>query len=92
GSQPASGAPYGYSGWDGKKGYLSVHNPNRSEEKEITVILDRSIGMVPNDGKTYSVKAVVGSQIGLNKTYKQGDSITFKLAPREVRVLQFDAM
>ena len=91
-SEPASGAPYGYSGWNGKKGYLSVHNPNRSEEKEITVTLDRSIGMIPNDGKTYSVKAVVGSQSGLNKTYKQGDSIMFKLAPREIRVLQFDAM
>ena len=92
GNKPASGAPYGYSGWDGKKGYLSIHNPNRSEEKEITVTLDRSIGMIPNDEKTYSVKAVVGSQDGLNKTYKQGDTITFKLAPREVRVLQFDAM
>ncbi len=92
GDKPASGAPYGYSGWDGKKGYLSVHNPNRSEEKEITVTLDRAIGMIPNDGKTYAVKAVVGSQDGLNKTYKQGDTITFKLKPREIRVLQFDAM
>ena len=90
GARPATGEVYGYSGWDGSKGYLSVHNPNRTEAREITVMLDRSLGMVPGDEKTYGVRAVIGSPDGLNAAYRQGDSITFKLAPREIRVLQFD--
>lgn len=90
GARPATGEVYGYSGWDGSKGYLSAHNPNRSEAREITVTLDRSLGMLPGDEKTYGVRAVIGSSDGLNAAYRQGDTITFKLAPREIRVLQFD--
>ena len=56
GARPATGEVYGYSGWDGSKGYLSVHNPNRTEAREITVTLDRSLGMVPGDEKMYGVQ------------------------------------
>lgn len=91
GGAPGKRDVYGFSGWDGKSmGYISVHNPS-DKAKEYTVTLNRALGMIPNDTNVYDTKEIVGKNQGdLAPQYKSGDSITFKLEPKEIRVIQFN--
>ncbi|MDO4550255.1 MAG: hypothetical protein Q4C96_03265 [Planctomycetia bacterium] len=91
GGAPQKGEVYGFSGWDGVKiGYVSIHNPS-DVAQDYNVHLDRALGMLPGDTNTYKVKEVVGGgKNDLATEYKFGDSLTLKMEPGEIRVIQFE--
>lgn len=90
GGDPASGAVYGYSGWekDGKFGYLSAHNSS-AEVRNYQVKLDRSLGMLPTTN-SYCVKKIVGAPGDSAARYRFGDTFHFALQPGEIQVLEFE--
>jgi hypothetical protein len=44
GGDPHKGEVYGYTGWAGDSGYVSLHNPS-DETREFRVVLDRALGL-----------------------------------------------
>ncbi|MDO4570224.1 MAG: hypothetical protein Q4D38_07575 [Planctomycetia bacterium] len=89
GGAPDEKAVYGYSGWDGEsRGYVSVHNPS-DEPQEYVLTLDRGVGMPSNDA-TWRATMRIGKKSGeTSETYRFNDKMSFSLAPREIRLIEF---
>lgn len=90
GGSPAAGEVYGYTGWDAAQGYVSLHNPSAAA-KTCTVRLDRAFGLVPGSGPFHVSSPLDGSARGLPAVCRFGDTLTFDLAPREIRIVNFTA-
>ena len=90
GGDPAAGEVYGYTAWNEAKGYISIHNPS-DQPQNYTIMLDRAFGLVPGSGP-FAISSAVGPATldGLPKTCKFGDTLTFSLAPGEIRIVNFD--
>jgi hypothetical protein len=96
GGNPTKKEVYGYAAWNEKLGYISLHNP-ADKPQQYSVTLDRKFGLPlekNNDNKnknnTYYVNSPVDEDIrDLPKTVQFGDSLTFKLNPREIRIICF---
>ena len=81
---------YGYTAWRGGAGYLSVHNPS-DETRAYSVTLDRAFGL-PSEPAVYHVSSPLeGSMRGLPATVRRGATLTFRLEPREIRVINFSS-
>lgn len=84
---------YGFAGFDGKAGIISVRNPAASE-RNITFTLDEAIG-VTYPG-TYYVTLVSGythnneAHVPYQASYQKGDTISLNLKPGETLVWSFD--
>ncbi|HZI31082.1 MAG TPA: hypothetical protein VFF11_02005, partial [Candidatus Binatia bacterium] len=88
GGDPAAGRVYGYMAWNRTQGYISVHNPS-DKPQTYRVILNRQFGLLPGKQEFYLASPLKGSLRGLPKTRSYGDSLTFELAPGEIRLVDF---
>ena len=88
--RPEAGEVYGYTAWDQTRGYISIHNPS-DKPQSYTVKLDRAFGLLPRSGTFHLSSPLAGSTNGLPAQCKFGDSLTFELSPREIRVVDFDS-
>ena len=89
GGSPRAGEVYGYTAWNLRRGYVSLHNP--SEQKQTyRFTLDRSFGLIPGQ-KHYQLSSPLDdSLVGLKKSYTYGETIKITLKPAEIRILNFD--
>lgn len=90
GGNPKKKEVYGYTAWNEAQGYISLHNP-AAEAKTYAVKLDRAFGLVPGSGTFHISSPIEDSTRALPATCKAGDTLTFELAPREVRIVTFTA-
>jgi hypothetical protein len=88
GGNPKKREVYGYTAWTEQQGYISIHNPS-AEAKTYAVKLDRAFGLLPGGGTFHISSPIEDSTRALPATCKAGDTLTFELAPREVRVVNF---
>jgi len=88
GGSPKAGEVYGYTAWNQTQGYISVHNPS-ADTRAYTVKVDRAFGLVPGSGPFHVSSPLDGAVRGLPESCKCGDTLTFELQPREVRVINF---
>jgi hypothetical protein len=91
GGRPAAGEAYGYTAWTKNLGYLSLHNPS-DKPQSYTVKLDRAFGLLPRSGPFQVSSPLAKSTRGLPEKCNLGDTLTFELAPREIRILDFDSI
>lgn len=91
GGDPEEMEVYGYTGWNGKGGYFSIHNPNKKETAKYTI--DLSSGLIEMDkGNKYALNVVIGDMQENKSTYKLGDRISMELGPGEVKILEFELL
>jgi hypothetical protein len=88
GGRPKAGEVYGYTAWNLTQGYLTVHNP-ADQPQTYTVKLDRAFGLLPDSGTFHASSPLDGSTRGLPATCRYGDTLTFQMNPREIRVINF---
>ncbi|BCX49423.1 hypothetical protein HAHE_33310 [Haloferula helveola] len=92
GGDPAKGEAYGYTGWVGESGYLSVHNPS-DKPQTYSVVLDRGFGL-PAGTKDFGYRVtspLAGDTDGLPEAVRYGDALSIKLPAKAVRVIEFTA-
>jgi hypothetical protein len=90
GGDPRAGDVYGYTAWTQTQGYISIYNPS-DKPQTYRLKLDRTIGMFPGGKRFHLDSPLVGSLHGLPQTCRFGDSLVVKLAPWEIRIVDFDA-
>ena len=89
GGSPTAGQVYGYTGWNEKQGYVSIHNPAQKAQT-YRFTLDRAFGLMPDSG-TFNLSSPLADSLDrLAKNYKYGDKVSVDLKPREIRILNFD--
>lgn len=92
GGDPKRGEIYGYTGWAGDSGYLSLHNPS-DETREFQIVLDRALGVptaAVSASRSYAVSSALSTDaVTLPKSATAGRHVTLTLPPRAVRVLEF---
>src|SRR2546430_4915924 len=90
GGKPSAGEVYGYTAWNRTQGYVSLHNPS-DQPKTYTIKLDRAFGLVPDSGP-FTLSSPLGADAihDLPKTCAFGDTLTFRLTPGEIRIVDFD--
>ena len=88
GGSPKAGEVYGYTAWDPTQGYISLHNPS-ADAKTYAVTLDRAFGLLPGSGSFHVSSPLDDAIRVLPASCKFGDTLTFELKPREVRVVNF---
>ena len=91
GGNPGKGEVYGYTGWTENQGYISFHNPS-DKPQEYSVTLDRAFGLLPGSKKFTLSSPIDDSVDDLEATYGFGDTLTLKLEPRQIRILDFNAI
>lgn len=90
GGDPSKGEMYGYAGWTGEGGYVSLHNPGKNEQS-YSFTLNRELGLVPGSSGSFHLSSPIpGGTEGLPKEAKVGQKITLRLQPGEIRMLHFD--
>ncbi|MCK4998643.1 MAG: hypothetical protein KAS23_03880, partial [Anaerohalosphaera sp.] len=89
GGDPKQGQIYGFTAWTDRQGYVSIHNPS-DEAQVYSFTLDRAFGLMPDSGTFNLSSPMADSLTGLKKRYSCGDSISVTLAPKEIRILNFD--
>jgi hypothetical protein len=89
GGNPKKQEVYGYTAWLKDQGYVSIHNPS-DEKKSYTITLDRAFGLIPASGTFMASSPIEDYMKGLRRTYSYGDTITFELEPKEIRIINFD--
>jgi len=88
GGSPKAGEVYGYTAWNTTQGYISLHNP-AANAKTYTVKLDRAFGLLPGSGPFHVSSPLADATRGLPESCQFGDTLTFELQPREVRIVNF---
>ena len=88
GGDPREKAVYGYTAWTADQGYLSLHNPS-SETREFTAVLDRAFGLPPDAASFRLTSPLDGGTNSLKNVYGYGDTMSLKLNPLEIRILEF---
>ena len=89
GGDPAEEEVYGYAGWTGDGGYVSVHNPS-GEAREYALTLDRTLGLKPDSGPFHLSSPLAESTRDMPASATFGDQLKLPLAPGEIRLLHFD--
>jgi hypothetical protein len=80
---------YGYTAWNAKQGYVSIHNPGSAAAK-YSFTLDRAFGLIPDSGAFNLSSPLADSLKGLDRKYKYGDKISLELQARGIKILNFD--
>lgn len=89
GGNPKKNEVYGYTAWNDKQGYISIHNPS-AEQREYKITLDRKTGLMPDSKKVYRVTSVLENKSeGVQKQYHYGDVLSLTLRPKEILLLDF---
>ncbi|WP_186755257.1 alpha-galactosidase [Echinicola salinicaeni] len=89
GGDPKEMEVYGYTGWNEKGGYFSIHNPNKNEAVDYSIDLGSELVMMEKSGN-YGLKMVIGDMSENKASYKLGDKISVNLKPGEVKILEFE--
>ncbi|WP_193212810.1 hypothetical protein [Luteolibacter marinus] len=93
GGDPGKGEVYGYTAWNDRQGYVSIHNPS-AESRTYEIKLDRRFGLGPGavaDQTLFHLSSpLAGSLDGLAGQYRPGDVLRFTLRQKEIRILNFD--
>ncbi len=89
GGSPTKGEVYGYTAWNAKQGYVSIHNP-AATDNEYSFTLDRAFGLLPGSGKFSLSSPMDDSVESLAKEYSYGDQITLTIKSGDIKVLNFD--
>ncbi|MDR1492216.1 MAG: hypothetical protein LBT05_05810 [Planctomycetaceae bacterium] len=94
GGNPKNNEVYGYAGWNKELGYISLHNPSGKPQR-YSICLDRDFGLPAETVKKqiqYYVNSPLDGDIrNLPETIQSGDSVTFQLEPKEMRIICFSA-
>src|SRR5680860_202125 len=92
GGDPNKQEVYGYCGWNGTGGYLSVHNPDTENKKTYSIRLDRNVG-IRNSDITYQINSPNphGNE-GIGQELKYGEEMVITLNPGEVKIFDFKAL
>jgi hypothetical protein len=89
GGNPAKNEVYGFSGWDGERGYVSIHNPS-TENVSYSLVLDRKLG-VQTPGRVLHISSPLEESISdLPAQIKAGDTLKINLKAGEIRLIHFD--
>ncbi|WP_233243992.1 alpha-galactosidase [Tamlana fucoidanivorans] len=83
---------YGYTGWNENQGFVSIHNPTL-ETKTYSFKLDRKFGLLPNtNGQlVFDLSSPMQEKItGLKKEWRYGETVTLKINPKDVIILDFN--
>ncbi|WP_143017609.1 alpha-galactosidase [Kriegella aquimaris] len=88
GGNPKNLEVYGYSGWNEDGGFISFHNPS-DEQRNYTVKLDRKLGVLPEKENYKTMTPLDNAEEMVGKIQTYGSELEIKLAPREVKVLDF---
>lgn len=83
GGDPAKGEVYGYAGWAGKKGVLSLRNPT-SKPQTYVVNVKQALDIPGTLNSNYQF---FDARTGSAKQVYKGGSFTVKLAPYQVKVM-----
>lgn len=91
GGTPKAGDVYGYTAWDGRRGYISFHNP-ADREQTYRMTLNRDSGLSPGVRGAFRPTIVTGGKAckNLKGQYRYGDTIEVTLGPEEKMLLNFD--
>lgn len=89
GGNPRKSEVYGYTAWNGKRGYVSAHNPS-AEVREYKITLDRKAGLTPDTKTVYQISSVLDNGLKMEKKqYRYGDVLVITLQPKEVLLFDF---
>ncbi|WP_215224074.1 alpha-galactosidase [Echinicola shivajiensis] len=91
GGDPKKREAYGYTGWNGKGGYISIHNPNKNEAVDYAIDLSPDLVMM-EDSHKYGLNMVIGDMNENNVTYSLGDRLSVKLKPGEVKIMELELL
>jgi hypothetical protein len=92
GGNPSKNEVYGYTAWNHKQGYLSMHNPSDSTQ-HYSIILDRKIGLIENKSSKFKLCSSLKIESeNLSRIYKYGQKITFDVKPKEIKLLEFSIL
>lgn len=82
---------YGYSGWNEKQGYLSIHNPS-DKIQNYTLTLNRKLGLKPNTMAVFHISSPLNNlyEKKLKEDYRYGDNLSVELKPGEILLLDFE--
>ncbi|HOR96829.1 MAG TPA: hypothetical protein PLZ74_00475 [Kiritimatiellia bacterium] len=91
GGDPGKREVYGYTGWQGGVGYIALHNPSE-EPSDFVCRLDRAFGLQQSERPERFIVSspLEGSTRGLPDKVQYGDTMTIRLEPREIRIINFD--
>lgn len=83
GGDPAKGEIYGYAGWSGKRGVLTLRNPT-SRSKTFVLNVKKALDLPGGYSTAYVFTNAKGKT---NKPLYKGQTFTVKMAPFEVKVM-----
>jgi hypothetical protein len=88
GGDPRLKQVYGFTAWNAEQGYVSIHNPDDTEQT-YTLSIDRDIGLLPKKTVFHTSSPLDRSLDGLKATYMYGDDLSVALKPKEIRIINF---
>jgi hypothetical protein len=88
GGNPRQNEVYGYSAWNSERGYVSIHNPS-DEPVDYELELDRAAGVVPGSGPFRTSSPQPEGLSKVKKKYSFGQTLNLRLAPHEIRLIEF---
>jgi hypothetical protein len=88
GGDPKQQEVYGYSGWNNKGGYISIHNPNESASVNYKISLD-SLLTQHKKNTTYKMIPIVGNSPKKETYIENGTQLEIELAPGEILIYEF---
>ncbi|TSJ37373.1 enterotoxin [Mucilaginibacter corticis] len=88
GGDPAKGQIYGYAGWAEKKGVLTLRNPG-STPKSISISTTQIFEIPSDSDNTYTF---YNARTQSHEKVYSGSTITVKLAPYEVKIMNATSM
>lgn len=88
GGDPKQQEVYGYSGWNKKGGYISIHNPNKSASANYKISLD-SLLTQHKKNTTYKMIPIVGNSPKKETNIENGTQLELELAPGEILIYEF---
>ena len=87
GGNPNKNEIYGYTGWNEKGGYISVHNPSDKLQK-YSIVLNEKLGI--SKKQPYRVTSPLSNAKQMkNKKIYPGDTLEISLKPKQVKIFDF---
>lgn len=89
GGRPDEGAVYGYIGWEGNHGVLTVRNPT-AVTKTIHIPFDETVGFSSSKNKAYSAQVVYPYRALYPKIFKSGKTIQIEVPGYSTMALELN--
>ncbi|WP_400261436.1 hypothetical protein ACFX5U_16145 [Sphingobacterium sp. SG20118] len=88
GGRPDEGAVYGYIGWEGNQGVLTVRNPT-AETQTIRIPFDETVGFSAGKNKTFHAQVVYPYRSVYPKMFKSGKIVEVEVPGYSTMALEF---